>query len=110
MLAQLANEPLGHHGFHRAGSQIGFHAHIDQSRKGAGGVIRVQSAEDQVARQRGLDGGVARLSVTDFPDENHIGIVTQNAAQAVSEGQPDLRVDVDLADAVHLILDPDPRR
>ena len=50
MLAEAADEPLGHHGFHRAGDQEGLDPHIRQAGVTAGRIVRVQRAEHQVAR------------------------------------------------------------
>ena len=46
-----------------------------------------------------------RFAVTNFPDQDHVGIVPQDASQARGERQPDLRMDLDLADAGRVVFD-----
>ena len=89
----------------RAGDQERLDAHVEQPRDGAGGVVGVQRAEDQVAGQRGLDGDLGRLQVADFADQDDVGVVPQDGPQARGEGQADLAVDLDLVDAVQVVLD-----
>ena len=73
-------------------------------RVGPGRVVGVQRAEHQVAGQRRLDGVLGRLQVADFADEDDVRVVAQDAPQRVAERQPDLGVDLDLVDAVQLVL------
>ena len=54
--------------------------------------------------QRGLNRNLGRLPVADFADHHHIGVLTQNGAQARGEGQPHLGIDLGLADALHRIF------
>src|SRR5262249_32174349 len=55
--------------------------------------------------ERRLNRAFSGFVVADFADEDHVGVVTQNAAQAGGEGQTDLRVHLDLADAFVVIFD-----
>ena len=48
---------------------------------------------------------LGRFQVAHFADEDHVGIVAQDAAQGGGEGQADLGVHLNLADARLLILD-----
>ena len=58
-----------------------------------------------MAGQRRLDGDLGGLGVADFADHDDVGILAHDRAQAVGEGQTDLRIDMDLVDAAQLILD-----
>ena len=58
-----------------------------------------------MAGERGADGDVGGLAVADFAHHDDIGILADDVAQAAGEGEADLRIDVDLVDAVHLVLD-----
>ena len=72
---------------------------------GAGGVVGVQRAEDQVAGERRLDGDLGRLQVADLADQDHVGVLPQDRPQARGEGQADVGVDRHLDDAVDVVLD-----
>src|SRR5262249_16015809 len=68
-------------------------------------VVGVQGAEDQVTRQRRLDGNLSGIEVAHFADEDDIRVMTQNAAHGGGEGQANLRMHLNLADSRLLILD-----
>ena len=104
-MAQRAHQPLGHHGFDRAGHQERLDAHVDQPRVGAGRVVGVQRAEHQVAGERRLNGVLGRFQVANFADQHDVGVVPQDAPQRCAERQADLRMDLDLVDAFELIFD-----
>ena len=65
----------------------------------------MESAEDEVASQGSLDGDLGRLVVADLADHDDVRVLADDGAQAVGEGQPDLGPDLDLADALDLVLD-----
>ena len=65
----------------------------------------MQRGEDEVAGERGADGDIRRLAVANFADHDDVGILTDDVPQPRREGQPDLRIDVDLIDPVHLVFD-----
>ena len=58
-----------------------------------------------MAGERRLDGDLRRLAVADLPDHDDVGVGAHERAQAGGEGQPGLRVDLDLGDALQLVLD-----
>ena len=51
-----------------------------------------------MAGQRGVDGDVGGLAVADLADHDDVRVLAQDVPQARGEGQPDLRVDLDLVD------------
>ncbi len=59
----------------------------------------------EVTGQRRVDRDVGGLLVANLADHDHVGILPQEGAQRAGEGQPDLRLDVDLVDAADLVLD-----
>ena len=61
--------------------------------------------EHEVARERRLDGDLRRLAVADLADHDDVGVGTHHRAQAGGERQARLVVDLDLGDAVELVLD-----
>ena len=105
MRTDHAHQALRQHGDQRRGDQIILDAHVDQARDGAGRVVGVQRGEDQVAGERGADGDIGRLAVADFAHHDDVRVLAHDVAQAGGEGQPDLRIHVDLVDAVHLVFD-----
>ncbi len=61
---------------------------------GLGGGVRVQRGEHQVPRFGGLHPGEDALTVADFADEDHVGILAHGIADTVGER---FRVDADFA-------------
>jgi hypothetical protein len=74
-----------------------------------GGVGGVQRRQDQVAGQGGLHGDASRLGVADLADEDDVGVLAEDRAEAVGEGDAGLLVDLDLVDrgedVLHRVLD-----
>jgi hypothetical protein len=58
-----------------------------------------------VTGERGLDGDLGGLEISDLADQDHVGILTDDVAQAIGEGEPDLGLHRDLVHALELILD-----
>ena len=69
-------------------TQKGLNPHIDQTGHGSGGVIRVDRRKNQVTSERSLNGDFRRLSVADFSDHDHVGILTQNSAHPEAKVRP----------------------
>ena len=100
-----ADEALGEEGFHDRGEQERLDAHVDQSRDAADGVVGVQGAEDKVAGHGRADRDLGGLDVANFADHDDVRVLAQDVAQAVGEGEADLRFHVDLRDAGEAIFD-----
>src|SRR5512133_1256946 len=105
LLAEDTDEPLGEDAAEGRGDEEGLHAHLDEARDGAGGVVGVDRGEDEVAGQRGLDRDLGRLEVADLADHDDVGVLPEERPQPVREGELDLRVHLDLADALERDLD-----
>src|SRR5262245_4467378 len=105
LLADVSHQPLGHDALDGARHQKRLHAHIDQTRESARGIVGVQRAEHPVAGERRLNGVLGCLQVADFADQDDIGIVPQNAAQRRAERQADLGMHLNLADLRLLVFD-----
>jgi len=54
----------------------------------AGRIVRVQSREHQMARQRSLDGYLRSFLVPNFADENDVRVMPQNRTQATRKSEP----------------------
>ena len=53
-------------------------AHVEEASDDVDDVVGVDGGEDQVARQRRLDGDLRRLGVADFADHDLVGVVAQD--------------------------------
>ena len=65
----------------------------------------MQGRQHEVTRQRRLHGDLRGLAVAHFPDHDDVRILAQDRAQGVGEGQPDLRMHLDLVDSLQLVFD-----
>src|SRR5205823_573619 len=74
------------------------HAHVDQSRNGAGSVVGMQRGEDQVTGECRLNGDFGHFQVANFADENNIGRLTQHRPQNLRERKPDVLFHLTLID------------
>ena len=88
MHADDAHQPLRQHGDQRRSEQVILHAHVDQARDGARGVVGVQGGEDQVAGQGGLDRDIGGFAVADFADHDHVRILAHDVAQPDANVRP----------------------
>src|SRR5205823_6304133 len=66
---------------------------------------RVQRTEDQVSRQRRLDGELRRLVIEDLADEDDVGRLPQHGPDDAGEIQTDLVLHFHLVDARQVVLD-----
>ena len=80
--AGAADEPLRQHAGDRRGDQVRLDAHVEQARQRARGVVRVERREHQVAGERGLERDLDRLAVADLADQDDVGVLAQDRAQA----------------------------
>ena len=55
--------------------------------------------------KRRLHRDLGRLTIADFADHHHVGVLAQDSAQARRKGQPDLGIHLRLADALDSIFD-----
>ena len=88
MVANLAHESLRHDEIQRRGQQIALDAHVREPADCAGGIVRVERAEDQVPRQRGLDRDIDGLLVANLADQDDVRVLPQNRAQAPAKSSP----------------------
>src|SRR4051812_44145468 len=105
VLAQRPGQALGDDAVQGAGDEEGLDAHLDEAADRARRVVGVQRREDEVARERALDGDLGGLPVADLADHDDVGVGAHHGAQPAGEGQAGARVDLDLRDALDLALD-----
>ena len=78
---QAANEALRDDTFDGARTEVRLDPHINESCEGAGGVIRVQRAEDQVPCQRRLDRALGGFVVSNFTDQQLVRVLTKDGTK-----------------------------
>src|SRR5690606_36481646 len=71
----------------------------------AGGIVGVQRRQHQVAGERGLDRDARGLQVAHLADHDDVRVLAHDRTQRVREVEPDLRLGLDLVDALDLVLD-----
>src|SRR5450756_1967966 len=62
----------------------------------------MQRGQVKVPGQGGLDSALRRLAIPDLADEHNVGVLTQDAPQAVGERHVRLDVDLHLVDSVQV--------
>ena len=97
--AEPANKALSHHTAQGRGQKVILEPHVAKARDGRGSAVGVQCRQHKMARQRRLDRDLRGLQIADFADHDDVGIMPQDGAQQGGEGQPDLRLHLDLSDA-----------
>src|ERR1700690_1839986 len=105
MLADHANQALGHDAIQRGHEIIRLDAHVDKAADYVGDVVGVNRGEDEVARKRGIDGDLRRFLVADFADHDFVRIVAQDGAKAARKRETFLFVYRNLRDAADLVFD-----
>ncbi len=105
VLAEHADQPLGHDRLDRAGHEERLDAHVDQTGDRRRGVVGVQRREDQVAGQGGLDRDLGHLAVADLADEDDVRRLTQHRPEDRRERQADALAHLALVDAGEVVLD-----
>ncbi len=105
VLADGAHQALGQDAVERGDEVVGLDAHVEEAAQHVDHVVGVDGGEDKVAGERGVDGDLRRLLVANFADQDLVGVVAQNGAQAAREGEALLLVDGNLRDAANLVFD-----
>src|SRR2546428_1782310 len=68
-------------------------------------VVGVQGGEDEMAGEGGADADLGGFEVAGFADEDDVGVLTEEGAEGAGEGAADLVLDLDLVDALEVVLD-----
>ena len=110
MAANATSQPLGDAANQGGSDQVGLNAHFEQASHRADAVVGVERGKNQVPGLRGADGNFGGFKITNFTDQNDIGVMPQDGAQARGESEADLFAHLDLHRAFELIFDRDLRR
>ena len=76
-----------------------------KTRDGAGRVVGVQRAENEVTGETGVDRDAGGLEIANFTDHDDVRRLAQDGAQRRRESHADLGIHLHLIDPVHLIFD-----
>ena len=99
LLTNRANEPLRDKRFHNRSEQEWFDIHVEQACYPADCVIRVQRAENEVARHGCANRDVRRFHVANLAHHHDVRILPQNVAQAAGKREINFRFHVHLQNA-----------
>ena len=100
--ANLPKQALGHDQVYRGADQVRVHAQVQQPRHGSGGAVGVKGGKQQVAGHGSVEGDVGRFEVANFTDQEHVGVLAQDRAQAGGKCEPSLVVHLYLGNACQL--------
>ena len=98
------NQPLRHHRLNRRCHQERLHAHVDQTRNRARGIVCMKRAENKVARQRGLNRDFRHFQIADFADQNDIGRLAKHGPENPRKAQPDRIANLALVDPREIVF------
>jgi hypothetical protein len=103
--ADTADEALGDGADEGGADEEGFDAHFEEPGNGGDAVVGMEGREDEVAGLGGADGYFGGFGIADFADEDDIGVMTEDGAEAAGEGEADIVAGLDLRDAFELVFD-----
>src|SRR6266446_1980371 len=92
-LADGAHQALAQDGDEGRGNQKGLDTHVNEPGDGAGGVVGVKGAQDEVPGEGSLDGDLSGLQVTHFTDHDDVRVLAEKGTESFAEGQADAFVD-----------------
>src|SRR6266849_1716920 len=104
-MAELAHQALRHDAAEGRGDEVVLDLHVEQAGDRARSAVRVERRENEMAGECRLNGNLRGFEIAHLADHDDVRIVPKKRAQNVGEGQVDLRLDLDLIDALELILD-----
>src|SRR5207253_5556013 len=105
VLADAAGEALGDDEEEGGGDEEGGDAHVEEAGDGGGAVVGVEGGEDEVTGEGGADADLGGFEVAGFADEDDVGVLAEEGAEGGGEGAADFVVDLDLVDALEVVLD-----
>lgn len=103
--AQGPDQPLGGNAVQGRGDEIIVQTHVHQPGDAGGGAVGVQRRQHEVTGQGCLGRDLGRRQVADLADQDDVRVLAQDVTEYIGEIQPDRRLDLDLVDAVELVLD-----
>lgn len=103
--AESPNKALGEDRVQGRADEEGLESDVDETSDRTGGVVGVEGAEDEVAREGCLDADVSGFFIADFAQEDDVGVLAEEGAESGGEGHPDFFVGLGLIDAVEVVFD-----
>ena len=105
VLADAAGEALGDDEEEGGGDEEGGDAHVEEAGDGGGAVVGVEGGEDEVTGEGGADADLGGFEVAGLADEDDVGVLAEEGTEGGGEGAADFVVDLDLVDALEVVLD-----
>ena len=93
------DEALGEDGEKGAGDLVGFDRHFEEAGDGGGGVAGVESGDEAVAGEGGLDGERGGGGVADFAEHEDLRVLAEDGLEGAVVGELAVGRDFDLRDA-----------
>ena len=102
--ANCADQTLGQDAAQRRDEVVGFDSHVPKAANHVEGIVRVNSGEDQVARQRGLNRDLCRFQVPDLAHHDLVRVMAQDRPEPARKRHALFLVHRDLDHALELVL------
>ena len=99
-LAEGPDETLGEDAQEGIGEVERVDPHVEEADDRFRGAVRVERAEDEMARQRRLDAGLGRFEIAHLAHHDHVRVGPEEGAHGGGEVEADLRLHLDLAESV----------
>lgn len=103
--ADFAYETLGKNAFKGCGDEERLDSHVNKTGDSAWCVVGVETGENEVTGEGGLDGDLSGVQVACFADHDPVGILTEEGAQDASKGETDGFGDGNLLDTFEFVFD-----
>ena len=100
LLAEGPDETLGEDAEESIGEIERVDPHVQEADDGFRGAVRVERAENEMARQRRLDAGLGRFKIAHLAHHDHVRIRPEEGAHGGGEVEADLRLDLNLAESI----------
>src|SRR3989304_4064892 len=104
VVAKEPEEPLRDYGHKRRGYQERLDLHVYKPRDGARRIVRVQGGENEVSRERRVDGYIRGLSVPYLADQDYVRVLPEYGPEAVCESQVHFGVNLYLVYPLNLVF------
>ncbi len=103
--AHSPDQPLGAGHEDGTGNKKWFDAHIVEAADGAGGVVRVQRAQNLVTGEGGLDRDIGGFVVANFTHHHDVRVLAQDRTQGRGKIESDIAARCNLINAHELVFD-----
>src|SRR6266487_849429 len=103
--AHSPDQPLGAGHENGTGNEKRFDAHVVETSNGAGGVVRVQRAQNLVTGEGRFDRDIGGFVVANFTNHHDVRVLAQDRPQGRGKIEADIAARSDLVNAHELVFD-----